>query len=752
MKKLKRKSLIGLFITLIMILNIVPFGLISEVHADGPTKIDKIEITNFDVELTDALTGYEASGLISSSYTYPENSPCSKGNNNTYISQNNSYVDENKLVAGLETFVNIEVYAKEYGMNVENPTYDFDKDNMDKIEVWINGEKRTDVEVGNYNDSWRMVHLSIPVTVTEYTGIMHTVTFDSNGGSAIPSQQIADNTSAVQPEKPTFEGKVFTGWYIDSELTTLFQFYNTKITEDTTLYAGWRDAVETKAITKIEINNFNYTLTDDYTGNEAKSLIGEYTYPEDSACSKGNNNIWITQEEHGVYGEKLVAGLETYVELEVYAKQFGMNIENPDNDFDKNNLDKIEVWINGEKRTDIKVGNYNDSWRMVHVSIPVTVISATNSHVVTFDPDGGTMKSPTTQYVADGEFAVLPERPTKEKYFFYTWSKGGEDATLSATPITEDTTFSAVWTKRCIVSGDGNGKVYVSSAKTEEPTNYYTSFTTFIRDGLTRYLWAKPENGFVFKKWINVEDDSIFSTSNPVAVTTGDKSEIKIRAIFEHVHTTKEVITTKVTKATLSKDGQIKKTIENKCTSCGEVISKKDETTLIYYPKTISLSKKEFTYNKKVQKPTITVKDSKGKELKNGTDYAVTYSNNSSKKIGEYKVTITFKGNYEGTKTLTYKINPKGTKLRKLTKGSKQFKATWKAQKTETTGYELQYATNKNFTSGKKKVNIKKNKTTSSTVKKLKAKKKYYVRIRTYKIVSGKKFYSGWSKVLNVKI
>ena len=42
MKKLTRKSLIGLFITLIMILNIVPFGFISEVYADGPTIIKEL--------------------------------------------------------------------------------------------------------------------------------------------------------------------------------------------------------------------------------------------------------------------------------------------------------------------------------------------------------------------------------------------------------------------------------------------------------------------------------------------------------------------------------------------------------------------------------------------------------------------------------------------------------------------------------------------------------------------------------------
>ena len=50
-----------------------------------------------------------------------------------------------------------------------------------------------------------------------------------------------------------------------------------------------------------------------------------------------------------------------------------------------------------------------------------------------------------------------------------------------------------------------------------------------------------------------------------------------------------------------------------------------------------------------------------------------------------------------------------------------------------------------------KKVNIKKSKTTKLTVKKLKKKKKYYVRMRSYKMVNGKKVYSSWSKTKTVK-
>ena len=160
-------------------------------------------------------------------------------------------------------------------------------------------------------------------------------------------------------------------------------------------------------------------------------------------------------------------------------------------------------------------------------------------------------------------------------------------------------------------------------------------------------------------------------------------------------------------------------------------------------------TKTSYTYDGKAKKPAVTVKDAKGKTLKEGTDYTVSYSS-GRKNVGKYKVKVNLKGNYTGSKDFEFTIKPKGTSLSKLKAGKKQFKATWKAQKTHTTGYEVQYSTNKNFKSGNKKVNIKKNKTTSETIKKLKAKKKYYVRIRTYKTVSGKKIYSDWSKSKNV--
>jgi hypothetical protein len=165
---------------------------------------------------------------------------------------------------------------------------------------------------------------------------------------------------------------------------------------------------------------------------------------------------------------------------------------------------------------------------------------------------------------------------------------------------------------------------------------------------------------------------------------------------------------------------------------------------------TVKLSKSSYTYDGKAKKPTVTVKDSNGNTI-DSKYYTVTYKNN--KKVGKATVTITFKDSYTGTITATFKINPKTTSLKKVTSAkTKTVKVTWKKQATQTTGYEVQYSTNSKFTKKTTKtVTVKSAKTTSTIIKKLAAKKKYYVRIRTYKTVDGKKYYSDWSKALSVK-
>lgn len=195
-------------------------------------------------------------------------------------------------------------------------------------------------------------------------------------------------------------------------------------------------------------------------------------------------------------------------------------------------------------------------------------------------------------------------------------------------------------------------------------------------------------------------------------------------------------------KATLNKNGSVTK----KCSSCGELISK--ET--VYRVKTVKLKKDAFVYNGKNPDISVIVMDSKGKKLKKNTDYKVKLAS-SRKKVGSYKVTVTFTGKYKGEKVLTFEVVPKGTSISKLTGSQKGFSVKWKKQTAQITGYEIQYSTSKKFTKKTTKTLSAKSKSTSKKVQKLKSKKTYYVRIRTYKTVKGKKLYSAWSSVKSVK-
>ena len=74
---------------------------------------------------------------------------------------------------------------------------------------------------------------------------------------------------------------------------------------------------------------------------------------------------------------------------------------------------------------------------------------------------------------------------------------------------------------------------------------------------------------------------------------------------------------------------------------------------------------------------------------------------------------------------------------------------TWKEQPSQTKGYQIQYSYYRNFKKYKS-VKISDNSTTSQKITGLKRNRKCYVRIRTYKVVSGKTFYSNWSSVKTV--
>ena len=175
----------------------------------------------------------------------------------------------------------------------------------------------------------------------------------------------------------------------------------------------------------------------------------------------------------------------------------------------------------------------------------------------------------------------------------------------------------------------------------------------------------------------------------------------------------------------------------------GEVVYGKQPESL----EKAKVTAKDQVYSSKAKKPAVTVKLN-GRTLKKGVDYTVKYSNNVD--IGKAGITVTGKGDYEGKAKGSFVINPQAVSGLALKAGKGQLAVRWK-KGIGGVGYELQYGLKKSF-AGAKKVKISKNATVRRTLKGLKAGKTWYLRIRAWKKVDGKTYYSAWSGAKSAKV
>ncbi len=144
-----------------------------------------------------------------------------------------------------------------------------------------------------------------------------TITFDSNGGSAIDQLRVKDGETASKPASdPVKEGYSFLSWYGDSYLTIEFD-WNKPITADWTLYASYEKAeTPLPATSESEADSESEdVVSGDLSSEEKRSAHG----PEGSALVSwylcGSGSLW------GDDGWKTSGGVQLY--------------SNPDNEKDK---------------------------------------------------------------------------------------------------------------------------------------------------------------------------------------------------------------------------------------------------------------------------------------------------------------------------------------------------------------------------------------------------------------------------------
>ena len=129
-----------------------------------------------------------------------------------------------------------------------------------------------------------------------------TVTFDSDGGSAVTAQKVL-NSPAIKPADPTKNGYLFAGWYLED----MQYAFDTTVTTDITLKAHWTPTSASTAITAATIQdvNFNYQPGDAPRATAAVAAAdqGKYRIADEwwQELNENDEPVAIWHSDDGIY-------------------------------------------------------------------------------------------------------------------------------------------------------------------------------------------------------------------------------------------------------------------------------------------------------------------------------------------------------------------------------------------------------------------------------------------------------------------
>ena len=135
----------------------------------------------------------------------------------------------------------------------------------------------------------------------------YTVTFDSNGGSAVTAQSIEAGQKATKPTDPTKDGYDFKGWTLSGSAYD----FNTAVNGNITLLATWeqKQVVPTTYTVSFAANGGTGRMAD-VTG-----IYGEYTLPENGFTAPDGKQFkaWSVDGNEKAVGDKITVTADTTV-------------------------------------------------------------------------------------------------------------------------------------------------------------------------------------------------------------------------------------------------------------------------------------------------------------------------------------------------------------------------------------------------------------------------------------------------------
>lgn len=324
--------------------------------------------------------------------------------------------------------------------------------------------------------------------IASWTINKYTISFNSNGGSSIPSQVVEYNSMASKPIDPTISGFKFNKWLLNG----VEYDFSTPIVSDITLTAVWSKdnqhvvTFDTADGTAIPMQTISHGSKVVRPGNPSREgymfnnwMLGDSIYnfgnPVDADI------ILVASWTPNIYSVSFDSNGGSYVSSQ--RVEYGKFVTQPTNPT-KNGYVFKEWQLNGN------AFSFNQ-----HIREDITLVAlweSEGSYVVSFDTTGGSVISAIT--VESGKAIASPENPTKEGHIFKGWVLNGIEYDFTS-QVTSNITLVALWeAKTFIITFDSNGGTTVESQnvsygssvkRPSNPTKDGSNFSEWQLDGQT---------------------------------------------------------------------------------------------------------------------------------------------------------------------------------------------------------------------------------------------------------------------------
>ena len=328
--------------------------------------------------------------------------------------------------------------------------------------ITVDGVALSAEELVTFKDSYTFSNITENHSIKVEYSAKPTVTFNSNGGTIIPTQIVDMDGKAIEPTDPTRPGYVFKEWIGPDEVTTAYNF-NTPVTEDITLTATWTPnenrinyVLNAENATNPETNPTKYntgeTITSfaeptrpgyDFNGwYEDEDLTNEF--PGISATDYGDKTLyakWTPKSEIKYVVEHYLETLDGKYEKDTESTQ---NLSG----YTGETVTAIAKTYTGFKENTTHEDRVYTGTIAEDGSLVLKLYYDRIEYKVTFDTKGGTPK-PDDQTKKYGEKVTKPNDPKIEGYTFAGWYYEDEEGTKYDynfdTPVTNDIKLIAKW-------------------------------------------------------------------------------------------------------------------------------------------------------------------------------------------------------------------------------------------------------------------------------------------------------------------